>query len=311
MRTLASMVILVGCIGAANGLPPPRVAEAQAGQDEIDIALESGRQAVLAKIVAHFLGLRPEPTHEQIERRISDERQKLESELARQIAEIDRTCNLTDAEKTKLQLTGRAEISGFLDPYERALRKFQGFERENKDLDKMLDEANHFQITLAGGLFHEDSLLVKSLPNTLTSEQFAQYEVMARKRREERLRESVREAVVRLQRVFQVTVDSRKKHGKLKHDIVVREAQWQDLITLMNRETRPSRRPSGYDSHVLLSQLSHLPEEKLKRLFDQDQWEIIHSAFPVFQSHEPMLKREGLLPAEGDGANSIHQNRGR
>jgi hypothetical protein len=305
-RTLASMLILVGCLGAANALPPPRVDEIQDRQQEI--ANEREHRVIQARIIAHMLGLRPEPTEEQIDRRLRKERQKLELQLETRISEIDGACSLGDQQKRKLQLAGQSEIKGFLGFYEQALGRLRVIERE-EDLDKMSDEAEHLQITLEGGLFHEDSLLVKSLRNTLTGEQLARYEAMAGTSRELRHRQNVLKAVATLKRVFDTTLTLRKMHGKLNCGIILREDQQEVLITLMTHETKSSQRPSRWDSQVLLLQLSRLPEEKLKHLFDDDQWEIIKSTFPAWQCGESMFKREGLLPAEGNGTESIHHER--
>jgi hypothetical protein len=49
-----------------------------------------------------------------------------------------------------------------------------------------------------------------------------------------------------------------------------------------------------------LLQLGGLPKEKLKRLFDPDQWDMVTQRLAGVQRLEPMLRREGLLPAEGD-----------
>jgi excisionase family DNA binding protein len=101
--------------------------------------------------------------------------------------------------------------------------------------------------------------LVKSLRNTLTAEQFARYDAMARERRAARHRASVWSAAVRLEQ-----------------DIVLRDAQRRELVALLTNETKPPRRSSPYDVDVLLLQLDRLPREKLKRLFDKTQWERVN-----------------------------------
>ena len=245
-RTLASTLVLVGCVGAASAQPP----NARIGQ-----AVPADQALIRTERELLFVIVRPTWTDEQIGRWVfwngnaSAARHELESQLTMQIADVDRACSLSEAEKSKLQLAGRGDIKRFF--------------------DRIQQEPNALRISLGACLFHEDSLLVKSLPNTLTADQFARYEAIARKRREHFHRESVLNAVAILKLSFERTV------AALHRDIVLREEQRQDLITLMMHETRPSRRPGPCDYQVLIVQLGLLPEEKLKRLFDLDQWVIM------------------------------------
>jgi hypothetical protein len=49
-----------------------------------------------------------------------------------------------------------------------------------------------------------------------------------------------------------------------------------------------------------LLQLGRLPEEKLKPLFDETQWEIVNQHLAQIQQMEPMLKQVGQWPVEDD-----------
>jgi hypothetical protein len=265
-RAILSMLVMLGCMATASAQPPPDVDEAQAPRQGMAVRL-------VALAVQDLLG----------EEWVSEARQELALHLAKQLAVIDRACSLTDAQKTKLQLAGRGDIKRLFDRYQQVMRKSQVIERNDQTIRELREEANQVQIPLQFGLFHEQSLLVKSLPNTLTAEQFARYDAMARECRELRHRINVSNAVILL-------------------GIRLREEQRQALIALMTRETRSSCKPSQYDSLVLLFQLGRLPQQKLKPLFDRDQWVIMHGILAAYQQLEPMLKRAGLLPAEADGA---------
>jgi hypothetical protein len=122
-------------------------------------------------------------TEEQIERLVfrpygnaTGARQVLESLMATKIANIDHACSLTDAQREKLVLAGRGDIKRFFDRYEQVMRKTKVMEHNEQELRKILQDVRPLQFTLQVGLFHEDSLLVKSLRNTLTREQSARYE---------------------------------------------------------------------------------------------------------------------------------------
>jgi hypothetical protein len=137
------------------------------------------------------------------------------------------------------------------------------------------------------GLFRKDSLFIKSLPNTLNTEQFARYHAMARERRASRHRESIEKAIDELER-----------------GIVLRDPQERELITLLTKETKPPKRSGPYEAFVILLQLARLPDDKLKRLFDQDQWGVVSQQLARYGQLEPMLKQVGQWPIEGDAADS-------
>ena len=229
-------------------------------------------------------------TDDQLERLVfqqdgnaSHARQRLDAHLAAQIFEIDRVCKLTDAQKNKLRLAGRGDIKRFFDRYEAIKQKSQVIEPDEANVLEIHEELNRLRITLQGNLFLEGSLLIKSLPNTLTGEQFTRYDMVARERRASEHRASVARAVAILLR-----------------GIALRDAQRRELITLLTNETKPARGSGRYDAYVLLLQLSRLPEEKLKRLFDEDQWEVVSESLAQAQQLEPVLRQSGQLPIEED-----------
>src|SRR5439155_19137304 len=91
-------------------------------------------------------------------------------------------------------------------------------------------ETNPLRMTLQLGLFHGDSLLYKSLPNTVTPEQFAVYDAMARELRASRHRACIESAVKTLER-----------------NVRLSDAQRRELLTLLTNEVKPARRSSPYE----------------------------------------------------------------
>jgi len=51
-----------------------------------------------------------------------------------------------------------------------------------------------------------------------------------------------------------------------------------------------------------LFQLGRLPEEKLKPLFDEKQWQMVNAQLDQVKGLVPELKHAGQLPAEDDEA---------
>jgi hypothetical protein len=284
-------------------------ADAQA-QDQEDkkqraakIALERLRIQREAAALAEMQARRAAPvavvrqlwTDEQLERLVFQQdgnatqaRRRLDAQLATQISEIDRVCKLTDAQKNKLRLAGRGDIKRFIDRFEELKQKSQVIEPDEPNVVAIHEELNHLQTTLWAGLFHENSLLVKSLPTTLTDEQLTRYDTVTRERRASEHRASAQQAVAFLQQ-----------------GIGLRDAQRRELITFIINETKPARGPGRYGPYVLLWQLSRLPEAKLKRLFDEDQWDVVSEHLAQVQQLVPVLQQSGQLPAEEDKADRV------
>jgi hypothetical protein len=294
--SLALLAVLIGSTGGqAQQVEDARQRAAQA-RFERQLRLRQAHIAP-AQLGAEDLWVVQLWTDEQVERIVfqqdgnaSGARQRLDSLLAKQIVDIDRACTLTEAQRKKLQLAGRGDIKRFFDRYEAVKQKSQRIEQNEHSFEQIQPDFNRLRMMVQGGLFQESSLLVKSLPNTLTEEQFAQYDAIARERRVSLHRAAVARAVATLQQ-----------------GIRLRDAQRRALITLITNETKPSRWSGPYDSYILILQLGRLPEEKLKRLFDDDQWQIVNEQLAQFQQLEPMLRQSGQWPAEDDGPDSTEE----
>jgi hypothetical protein len=280
-RTLALALLFFGGLAVTSAQAP------NAGVDPAVLEAQAVQEAEKRRAFQEFDRLVFQPNGN-----AAGARRRLESQLAIQIQDIDRACRLSAAQKRKLQLAGRGDIKRFFDHYEAVKQSFQTMKNPVQHIPDVWQDIGPLQMILQAGLFHEDSLLVKSLPNTLTGEQFARYDAMARERRASRHRESVEMAIAILQR-----------------GIRLREAQRRELVTLITEETKPSRRPSPYDPYVLLLQLDRVPQEKLKRLFDENQWETVHEQLAQCHQLEPMLRQAGQLPTEGDGPDSTDGGR--
>jgi hypothetical protein len=216
---------------------------------------------------------------------IAGARQRLDQLLALRIDYLDRACKLTDAQKMKLKLAGRGDIKRFVDLYEKVKRKFQLVKNDQQKLQGIWQDLTPLQMMWQFGLFDEDSFLGKSLRNTLTTEQFSRYDTIARERRAFRHRAQIEAAVV-----------------VLEQNMPFRDVQRREFVTLLSNLTKPPHKSGLYSYQVLMYQLSQLPEEKLKPLFDDAQWKIISQQFNNFKGMRQWLKQSGQLPDEDDVA---------
>jgi hypothetical protein len=212
-------------------------------------------------------------------------RQRLDALLALQVEHIDRECQLTDAQKAKLRLAGRGDIKRFFDRYEGVKQKFQLLKHDEQRAQEIWQDIGPLQTSLQAGLFCEDSLLLKSLPNTLTGEQLARYDATTRERRAFGHRASIELAV-----------------STLEQGMPLREAQRRELIDLLVNHTRPPRQASRFDYYVTMVQLARFPEEKLKPLFDAAQWKVVERQLTQYKGIEASLRQSGQWPEEDDEA---------
>jgi hypothetical protein len=283
-QRLALGLMLLGTVAVGRAQPP------NAGMDKAvarDAKVQALQEVERRRALQEFERLVFQPDGD-----ASGAHRRLESQLAMHIQDLDQACGLSDPQKKKLQLAGRGDIRRFFDRYQAVVQKVQAMNNPAQNIQDVWQDIGPLQMILQAGLFHEDSLFVKSLPNTLTGEQFARYDEMARERRASRHRESIETAIAILQR-----------------GIRLRDAQRRELISLITKQTKPSRRPSPYDAYVVLLQLGRLPDEKLKRLFDEKQWQRVHEQLAQCHQLEPMLKQAGQLPAEDDGHDSSDEDR--
>jgi hypothetical protein len=212
-------------------------------------------------------------------------RQRLEATVTLHIEDIDRACRLSDAQKQKLQLAGRGDIKRLFDGYEAAKRKFHLLNNDVQKLQDVMPDVAPMQNALRGGSFLDNSLLLKILPHTLTGEQIAHHDVAEAERREVRHRANLELAVA----IFEDAVP-------------LRDAQRQALITLLVSETKPPRKAAAYGYYVVMIQIGHVPEEKLKPLFDDLQWKGMNRLLTQYRGYEKAWKQNGILPGDDEPA---------
>lgn len=78
----------------------------------------------------------------------------------------------------------------------------------------------------------------------------------------------------------------------------LRPPQREALVDLLSKETQPAKVFGDFDDIVVKYRLSQLPEDKLKPLFDQDQWPKVLLVLDSFREFGPFLKRHALIANE-------------
>ena len=104
---------------------------------------------------------------------------------------------------------------------------------------------------------------------------------------------------------YQTVVDERRRHRfrvmvtnsllSIEQTVPLKHAQHMALKTLLLENIQPPQAFGQYDHHVVLYHLSRLPEEKIRPLFDDDQWRLLQDQFRQGLGMEPFLIQNGLV----------------
>ena len=197
------------------------------------------------------------------------------------IDDLDRVCRITEAQKNKLRLAGRGDIKRFFDKVEALKRKFQ--QGQNDPNTNIWQEIQPLQVELNAGLFGDDSIYAKTIRRTLSPDQEARFEGLARERINVRFRATVEWFVAHLDKGLGLTEDQRQR-----------------FIDLLVRETRAPRKFGQGDYWYLMLRMAGLPETKLKPIFDAPQWRLLSRQFVQAKAMAQRLKAAGVLAEEDD-----------
>ena len=215
------------------------------------------------------------------ERTVVAARARQQSILTFQIDEFDRASQLSTAQKKKLELAGRGDIKRLFERYESLKVKFEVLDyRYTKEV---VDEINAIGSALQAGLFHERSLLHKSLPNTLTAAQFERYDSMIREDQRSRHRAAIKRLI-----------------AQLSSSSPFSDANRVGLTNVLTNEIKTPQLDGPFDSYYFGFQLSRIAEEKLKPLLDDLQWQYLTRIRREGRTYEPILRQAGYFPDDDD-----------
>jgi hypothetical protein len=214
-------------------------------------------------------------------------RRRLDSQVSLHVEDIDRSCKLTPAQKTKLQLAGRGDIKHLFNEFDVIKRKFKPLNQNQPDFQeeyqRLWQMISPLQIKVQAGLFQRDSLFFKSIHNTLTSEQQASYKALEEERRRYRYRASVEQAVDNIEQTTPLRDDQRQK-----------------LIGTLLSETKPPPVSGQYDYYYLAWQMAKIPEDKLKPMFDGVQWKAVDRLRTQYRNMDAFLRQNGYFTTDQD-----------
>jgi len=194
---------------------------------------------------------------------------------------INHTCVLSEAQKQRLQLAGRGDIKRFRDHLSELKKKFNGAKLDQNEIQNVFQEIQPLQLEWQAGIFGPSSLFSRVISRTLEPQQLAKYEQEESTRRKDQYKAKVKLGVAMMAK--RVAMNSK---------------QCEEIERLLLETTRPPNKFGPYDYYVVLFQVSKLPQDKLKSIFDDLQLRGLAPFLQQAKGLEQTLKSGGFLPED-------------
>jgi hypothetical protein len=206
------------------------------------------------------------------------------------LAQIDSVCNLTDAQRRKLRLAMESDVRRLSEDIEAERRKYQGVEVNFSDQagqrkwQQFQQDVQRCRERLQG-LFDADSLVMKVLPMTLDSEQYARFTAENTARRSGRWRGLVAVAMLKFD------------------DLLGLDQRQYDEIEKMLLEREPALRidgpatPQDFHGQQLLVSLvlSEIDPQRLQGIVSGPQWQALAQIANQGKAMQSYIESQGLL----------------
>jgi len=206
---------------------------------------------------------------------------QIETKLKLQLNELNRICELNDAQKQKLKLAASSDMKRFFDEVESVRKKFKAGKQDQNAWNEVWQEISPLQMKMATGLFGDTSFFCKTIRKTLSDEQYAKYNSMVTERRRFRYKSSIETVIT-----------------SFEDSVALNHTQHDAIVKLLLDETQPPASFGQYDVHVVMYQLARIPEAKLKAVLDERQWNQAQIHFNQYRGMEQFLIQNGLIPKE-------------
>ncbi len=211
--------------------------------------------------------------------KIDSAEEHLDAQLMLTIADIDRACSLSTAQRDKLVLAGHGDRKRFMDRVAEVRRVYEQLRHEPGGANEVFQATRPVAAEFEFGLYGEGSFFAKTVKTTLTPEQASRY----REAQEEKLKFRYRAKVT----LILASLDARVGFTSDQH---------QRFTTLILEKTTLPHKPAGdYEPNVVLLQIAKLPEAKVRPIFDDSQWKKMDLIFQKARGTETFLRANGHL----------------
>jgi hypothetical protein len=211
-------------------------------------------------------------------------RRRMEAQARLQIAEVERSCQLSAEQKSRLELAARGDFERFNEQVEALRRKFAGSNvRDRETINRLFQELRPLQKKQVLGLTGNDTLLTKALTRTLQEQQTKQFEASQVSRRRFRYEANIAIALETLERTAPMTSEQREK---------LRQA----LVALP-----PPRTFGQMDQLVLNYRFATLSSSPaVKQILDAHQWQALQPTLDQSRDYKQHLLEWGCLAEDLD-----------
>ena len=202
----------------------------------------------------------------------------LKSLLALKVQSVGLACELSAAQREKLQLAGECDLKRMSRAIDELREKFRAASQDQETYSRLITEGSQMQMSLQSGIYGESSLYQKVLRQTLNGEQSLRYERQERERRKFRYEAKIEVVMSNLEGSISITADQRQR-----------------LVKLLVDETEPPKKFGPYDTYVVFMQLGKLSEAKLKPILDDSQRKSLKRLVDQYRGIERTLQAQGYL----------------
>jgi hypothetical protein len=214
-----------------------------------------------------------------------------EPQLAGQLAELRRCCNLSDAQAKKMALAMQRDVEQFFATVEQLRERFP--DTDKADIEEVTREMYPLQMRAnTGELCGPDSFFEKTLPRVLDDEQLSTYRAIVNERLRGRYLAAIDASLLDVDE--SISLDSRQ------HDTLRR---------LLAEQSLPRTVPTGRNRiRLIMYRISQLPDDHLKPLFDERHWKAFNEDRIRFEDYRDYLKQIGVLGHWQDAAERVHSS---
>jgi hypothetical protein len=198
--------------------------------------------------------------------------------LALQVRAVARACELSPAQREKIELAGECDRKRMLRAIDELRERFRQAGQDQETYSRLINEGSTMQNALQTGIYGESSLYQKVLRQTLKGDQSLRYEKQERERRKFRYEAKIELVMSNLESSISLTADQRKR-----------------LVKLLVDETEPPKKFGPYDIYVVFYQLGKLGDAKLKPILEESQRQSLNRLVNQYRGMERTLKAQGIL----------------
>jgi hypothetical protein len=204
-------------------------------------------------------------------------RERLDAMVSLQLTRYNTTCNLSPKQQDLLRLAAGGDVKRLEDTIRVARAKFNIARFDQNKFNKVWQGIQPLRTKIQNGIFDESSLLHKVVPGILDEKQLDKFKEADVKRLKFIYRAKIGLFLSQIQNGVPMLADQRSR-----------------LETLLLEETPTPKKYGQYAYHIVMINVSKVPEEKMKEIFDDAQWKAMKQLCSQGRGMERRLIQQGF-----------------